>query len=70
MKPQQMENILTNLIAHYEAEKLSLKNMQDECREHQRYKTELIAEMDSKRSYENYLKMQKLLLEAFKYFLF
>lgn len=63
MKPQQMESILTNIIAHYEAEKLSLKNMQDECWEHKKYKSELMTEMDSKPSSENYLEMQKLLLD-------
>ncbi|CAI9259841.1 unnamed protein product [Lactuca saligna] len=63
MKPQQMETILTNLIAHYEAEKLSIKNMQDECWEHQSYKKELMTEMDSKPSYENYMRMQKLVLD-------
>ncbi|CAI9284021.1 unnamed protein product [Lactuca saligna] len=54
---------MKTFIAHYEAEKLSLTNMRGETWEHQTYKTEVMAQMDSKPSYESYLHMQQVLLD-------
>ncbi|CAH1450365.1 unnamed protein product [Lactuca virosa] len=63
MKPQQMETILNTLLAHQEAEKPSLTNMEEEASEHQNYRKELMEQMDAKPSYDNYLKMQQLVFD-------
>ncbi|CAH1441637.1 unnamed protein product [Lactuca virosa] len=57
-----MENILKLLIQQLENENLSLENLQDKYFDHQQTKDKVMEEMNRRPKYNNFLQMEKLLL--------